>query len=438
MINICEKIYEKRYLNKVLHTTLNPDDPGVVRIHLVPSKFSWFKIRPSTVILNGKDIVPLNLSWTIVLSIFIEEVNKFKGQEISDEDLNKIIGRVIKKVKKVYFWVSGGEIRRDLLTMINLFVAMAKKEETDIDVGQMTIGDFAKFMNAPHRMDLMISSMQKEKHWNCNQKCLHCYAAEQEYAETKELTTEEWKDVIDICRKNFIPQLTFTGGEPTMRKDLVELVKYADWFVTRLNTNGVLLTEKLCKELYEASLDSVQVTLYSYDADVHNKLVGANNFDKTVEGIKNAVKAGLNVSINTPLCSLNKEYVETLRFAKSLGVTYASSSGLIVTGNAKKKESKATQLTEKQITTILKKACKFAAKEEMELSFTSPGWIGEDVLRELKLDIPACGACLSNMAVAPDGNVVPCQSWLSEGSSLGNILNTKWNKIWNHKKCKKI
>ena len=438
MINICEKIYEKRYLNKVLHTTLNPDDPGVVRIHLVPSKFSWFKIRPSTVILNGKDIVPLNLSWTIVLSIFIEEVNKFKGQEISDEDLNKIIGRVIKKVKKVYFWVSGGEIRRDLLTMINLFVAMAKKEETDIDVGQMTIGDFAKFMNAPHRMDLMISSMQKEKHWNCNQKCLHCYAAEQEYAETKELTTEEWKDVIDICRKNFIPQLTFTGGEPTMRKDLVELVKYADWFVTRLNTNGVLLTEKLCKELYEASLDSVQVTLYSYDADVHNKLVGANNFDKTVEGIKNAVKAGLNVSINTPLCSLNKEYVETLRFAKSLGVTYASSSGLIVTGNAKKKESKATQLTEKQITTILKKACKFAAKEEMELSFTSPGWIGEDVLRELKLDIPACGACLSNMAVAPDGNVVPCQSWLSEGSSLGNILNTKWNKILNHKKCKKI
>ena len=438
MINICEKLYEKKYLDKVLHTTLNPDEPGVVRIHLVPSKFSWFKVRPSTVILNGKDIVPLNLSWTIVLSIFINEVNVYKGNEISDEDLNKIISKVIKKVKKVYFWVSGGEIRRDLLNMINLFVAIARKEETNIDVGQVSIGDFAKFMKAPHRMDLMISSMQKEKHWNCNQKCLHCYAADQEYAETKELSTDEWKDVIDICRKNCIPQLTFTGGEPTMRKDLVELVKYSDWFITRLNTNGVLLTKKLCAELYEASLDSVQVTLYSHDADVHNKLVGAKNFDKTVEGIKNAVKAGLNVSINTPLCSLNKEYVETLRFAKSLGVTYASSSGLIVTGNAKKKESKATQLTEKQITAIMKKACKFAEKEEMELSFTSPGWIPEDMLRELKLDIPSCGACLSNMAVSPDGNVVPCQSWLSEGSSLGNILNTKWDKIWNNTKCKKI
>lgn len=39
-----------------------------------------------------------------------------------------------------------------------------------------------------------------------------------------------------------IPQLTFTGGEPTMRNDLVSLVHAAQWFVTRLNTNGRMLT----------------------------------------------------------------------------------------------------------------------------------------------------------------------------------------------------
>ena len=83
-------------------------------------------------------------------------------------------------------------------------------------------------------------------------------------------------------------------------------------------------------------------------------------------------------------------------------------------------------------------ACKYAEEAEMELSFTSPGWIEEDVLRKLKLDIPSCGACLSNMAIAPDGNVVPCQSWLGKDSSLGNILDTKWSKIWNSNKCKKI
>ena len=57
----------------------------------------------------------------------------------------------------------------------------------------------------------------------------------------------------------------------------------------------------------------------------------------------------------------------------------------------------------------------------MELSFTSPGWIKEDVLRKLKLDIPTCGACLSNMAIAPDGNVVPCKFWVEE---------MEWRRKW--------
>lgn len=372
-MSIKENLYEKKHLNHIIHATLNPDNPGVLRIHLVPSKYSLFRNIPSIVILNGKDIIPLNTSWAILLSIFIEEVSKFGNREISDSELKLLVYITIKKLKKIYPFVKDEMAEEDLMKMINLFVAIANKEETNVDIGQISIADFAKFMIAPHRMDLMISSMvSKDKTWNCNQKCIHCYAANQEYSETEELSTEQWKKVIDICKKNCIPQLTFTGGEPTLRKDLVELVKYSDWFLTRLNTNGVLLTKKLCKELYEASLDSVQVTLYSNNPEIHNKLVGAPNFDKTVQGIKNAIQAGLNVSINTPLCSLNKDYVSTLIFAKDLGVIYASSSGLIVTGNAKKEESVSTQLTKEEITKVLKDACEFAEKEEMELSFTSP------------------------------------------------------------------
>lgn len=437
-MNIYEKKYEKKYLNKVFHTTLNPEQPGVVRIHMIPPKISLFRSRPSVVILNGKDIVPLNASWAILLSIFIEEVNEYAGREISENDLLSIKGRTYNRMKKIYRDINGNIISKDLENIINLFVAIAKREPTEIDVGQTTIADFAKYMQGPHRMDLMISSMKKNKHWNCNQKCLHCYAANQMYAETSELSTEEWKDVIDTLKKNYIAQVTFTGGEPTLRKDLVELVEYSKWFVTRLNTNGALLTKQLCKSLYEASLDSVQVTLYSHDEEIHNKLVGAKNFEKTVDGIRNAIEAGLNVSINTPLCKLNTDYDKTLEFAKSLGVNYASCSGLIITGNAKKEESVVTQLSEKEITEVLEKAASYAKESGIELSFTSPGWIKEEKLRELNLDIPSCGACLSNMAICPDGNVVPCQSWLGENASLGNIKTTSWKKIWNSKRCREI
>ena len=74
----------------------------------------------------------------------------------------------------------------------------------------------------------------------------------------------------------------------------------------------------------------------------------------------------------------------------------------------------------------------YAEQNHMEINFTSPGWLPDAVLLDLGFtQVPSCGACLSNMAVAPDGAVLPCQSWLREGSSLGNILHDPWHKIWN-------
>lgn len=61
-MNFKERIFYKKNLMKVLHTTLNPYKPGVIRIHLVPAKYEPLKANPSVVILNGKDILPVNLS----------------------------------------------------------------------------------------------------------------------------------------------------------------------------------------------------------------------------------------------------------------------------------------------------------------------------------------------------------------------------------------
>jgi len=72
----------------------------------------------------------------------------------------------------------------------------------------------------------------------------------------------------------------------------------------------------------------------------------------------------------------------------------------------------------------------------MEISFTSPGWVDDDFCRELGISTPNCGACLSNMAITPAGNVVPCQSWLSD-EVLGNFLADEWETIWESETCKK-
>ena len=429
------KQYCNRNFNGVSHTTLNPNGPGVIRIHLVPAKEPWK--NPSTVIINGQDVIPINPTWAIILNALIGEINKFAGREISEDDVRKIIECALKEVKKVFPLTSTKKMKKDTKTIIDSLVAVAYGKEPPAKIGYISIGEYAPMMKAPHRVDVMVSAMTKNGHWNCNQKCLHCYAAGQDEAETKELTTAEWIEAIDKIKAIGIPQITFTGGEPTMRNDLVELIDHAQWFVTRLNTNGIRLTPDLCEKLVNASLDSVQITLYSDKEEIHNKLVGASMHHKTVEGIKNALAAGLSVSINTPLCTENRDYVSTLKFLKELGVMYVTCSGLIVTGNAKKDDSISTQLSEDEIYDILKEAVAFCNENHMQIAFTSPGWIEESKIRELGLDVPSCGACLSNMAIAPNGDVVPCQSWLSDGK-LGNIFEDDWDTIWNSEKCVNI
>ena len=432
-----EKRYRRAHLSCVRHITLDPKGPGVVRIHMIPPRTESPE-DPFLLLLNGAQLVPLTLSWAVLLANFTDRLEPFSGCEISEEDWAGMVRGAVDETHRTYPRTDRALLQEDLELMLRSLVAIAQGREPDVAVGALTLGEYADKMSAPHRMDLMVSAMTRGGAWHCNQKCLHCYAAGQPMGESRELTTAEWKDVLARLRAANIPQVTFTGGEPTLRDDLVELVDAAQWFVTRLNTNGRLLTPQLCRALAEASLDSVQGTLYAADAEAHNALVGAPGFDETVRGIRNAVDAGLIVSVNTPLCSLNRDYAATLRFAAALGVRYATCSGLIPSGGAEGAESRATRLSAEELTEILQSAVAAAHELSMELDFTSPGWLKEETLRSLGLTlVPSCGACLSNMAVAPDGTVIPCQSWLG-GTALGNILTDDWPAIWDGEACRAI
>lgn len=429
-----ERAFLRGHLNRVRHVTLDPDGPGVVRIHLIPCT-KPDRDTPFVAILNGQDILPLNLSWAILLTNLIEALQPHSGTELKDSDWSAINAQAVAATRKIYRKTEPLQIESDLQLMLDTLIAVARGKEPPLHIQPISLAQYAPHMAAPHRMDLMISTMVKDNAWHCNQKCLHCYAANQPLSAVPEMDTDQWLAVIEKCRSIGIPQLTFTGGEPTLRQDLVKLVQAAQWFVTRLNTNGRMLTSALCKDLRAASLDAVQITFYSADEAVHNELVGVDGYTDTVNGIKNALAAGLNVSLNTPLCSLNKDYRATVEFAHGLGIRYLTCSGLIPAGNAAESASKSVRLTPEELTEVLRPAMDFALSHGMEVNFTSPGWLDEDTLAGLGFaQIPSCGACLSNMAVAPDGTVLPCQSWLT-GHGLGHILRTPWNRIWRSPEC---
>jgi MoaA/NifB/PqqE/SkfB family radical SAM enzyme len=426
-----------------VQVTLDPHKPGVTRVHLIPLKPGILLRSPSLVLINGWHMLLVGPSWADLMRTFMYRliVDAEPGQSIPDEQLQLILDKVVEDMHQFYPGVKAEIFKKDLDEIVSLFIAVAHGGPLPENIQSgMTLQELAPFLKAPHRMDLLVSPMIEDGEWMCPLHCRGCYATHQAgMVIEKELSTAEWKTIIDKCREAGIPQLTFTGGEPTQRKDLVELVRHAEWHVTRLNTSGINLTQELCQELEKANLDGVQATLYSDNHHIHDTLVGKlGAWMQTVQGIQNALKAGLSVSVNTPLVKLNANYSETLKAIKSLGVKYVTCSGLIPAGNATEQIKGGEALTSDELTDILRIGVKTAKSLGLDLSFTSPGWLTKVQLEEIGLSAPICGACLTNMAVMPNGAVSACQSWLDDPDGLGNFLTTPWKQIWNNKQCKKM
>lgn len=130
------------------------------------------------------------------------------------------------------------------------------------------------------------------------------------------------------------------------------------------------------------------------------------SFKKTVLGLRNALEAGLNVSVNTPLCRENREYIRTLAFLYQNGVRYVTCSGLIETGKAMAESSLSSQLTVEEMNALLREAMAFCSQHGMELSFTSPGRLILRCLRSLGWRCPCA---------AP---VFPIWRWLRTAASF--------------------
>jgi radical SAM protein with 4Fe4S-binding SPASM domain len=275
-------------------------------------------------------------------------------------------------------------------------------------------------VSAPYRMDLALT-------YRCNINCSHCYNQRRDSAE---LTTSEWKKIIRTLWDHGIPHVDFTGGEPTLRDDLVELITYAEdlGVITGLLTNGVRLAdEAFVRSLKEAGLDYVQVTLESFREETHNRMVQSDSFRHTVRGIRNVVEQGIHVLTNTTITKDNQSGIEEIvPFLKSLGVHSFAVNSIIKAGRSRHREP---GLTEEELLPIVTRLQDAAAREGMKFTWYTPTQYCRLNPVELDLGLKQCTAGKYNLAIEPDGTVIPCQSFFRP---LGNILRDPFKKIYDH------
>ena len=290
------------------------------------------------------------------------------------------------------------------------------------DLGLENIVPFTAKLSAPYRMDLALT-------YRCNNNCSHCYnARERNYPE---LDTQNWKQIIDKLWEIGIPHLVFTGGEPTLRDDLPELVSYAEQkgFVTGLNTNGrKLANQDFLQDLIDAGLDHVQITLESHIANIHDEMVLAKGaWQETVQGIKNVVNSKLYFMTNTTLLKNNHDYLENfLAFTYELGIPTIGLNALIYSGRGNTVD---TGLPETELPALLQIAIDHTNRTGQRLIWYTPTQYCHFDPMQLDLGIKGCTAAYYNMCIEPDGQVIPCQSYYEQ---LGSLIDNPWHEIWNH------
>ena len=135
----------------------------------------------------------------------------------------------------------------------------------------------------------------------CPLSCPYCSNPVQLELKSNEIDTETWKKALSEAVKIGILQAHFSGGEPTARKDLEELIAHACkiGLYTNLITSGVLVTEERLKKLYDAGLDHAQISIQDTDPDNSNKIAGFKGHEKKINTCKLIRKVGLPLTINS-------------------------------------------------------------------------------------------------------------------------------------------
>ncbi|MFW5498002.1 MULTISPECIES: 12,18-didecarboxysiroheme deacetylase [unclassified Maridesulfovibrio] len=139
--------------------------------------------------------------------------------------------------------------------------------------------------------------------WNmtrrCNLKCVHCYAQAVDPDGKDEISTSKAKEIIDDLAAFGAPVMLFSGGEPLVRKDLVELASYATGKGMRavISTNGTLITKEKARELKDVGLSYVGISLDGTE-ETHDKFRGVpGSYKKAIEGVENCKAEGLKVGL---------------------------------------------------------------------------------------------------------------------------------------------
>ena len=288
--------------------------------------------------------------------------------------------------------------------------------------------------------------------WNmtrrCNLKCIHCYSNSADIDYPDELTTDEGKKLIDDLAAFGSPVILFSGGEPLLRRDLLELAQYARDKGMRavISTNGTLITKDIAAKLQKVGLSYVGVSLDGIEK-THDRFRGKKGaFAAAIEGIRNCREAGIKVGIRFTVNKHNladvKDMFDLLRKEKIERLCFYH---LVYTGRGSKlREEDLTHEETRKLIDLIAAETKtmFDKGLSPEILTVDNHADGPYLYLKMKKENPERAREILELlemnegnssgvgigCVSWDGEVYPDQFWRNQ--SLGNVRRKPFSEIW--------
>ena len=291
---------------------------------------------------------------------------------------------------------------------------------------------------SPEKMDFRAYSISWNLTKRCNLNCDHCYldAEFRGGLKTDELNTEECFRVIDqIAEVNPNAFLILTGGEPLLRPDIYDIIKYAadKKFMVVLGTNGTMINRVNAEKIKAAGAHGVGISIDSMNPDKHNKFRGVDKaWEHSMEAFDILNEVGVDFLVQMSVSDMNyKEIPEVVEFTEKIGAIAFNLYFLVCTGRGQGNTDISNAAYEEALKMLYEQQMKYKGKLMIN-SKCAPQY--KRVVYEndpesvyTRTYSGGCPAATHYSRISPEGNLTPCP-FIEE--SVGNLKSRSFKDLW--------
>lgn len=307
------------------------------------------------------------------------------------------------------------------------FTNYVAKEELEFDDALVKTDNDKPIYEAPIIAHLSVTN-------RCNMNCEYC-SVRNIHQKNMQPTLEECKQMIDKLSDWGVFQIGLTGGEPTLRKDIVELVQYtvSKNVACNLTTNGYTITEKLVDDLAAAGLKQVQLSLDSYKKEEHEKYRTIGSYDRVMRAIDLFLSKEFIVGIDTVVTNDNIEDIDSfitfLEKKKVNGLTLLK----LKQGDLDLRTFQNLVPNYDKYSDLIDRICHYKGNLDITLDCGSVCNLCKTLTMEEAKTLHSAGCPAGHTLIHVDcnGDMYPCAGLSQQQFRFGNLLKDNPKIVWN-------